>query len=158
MSHILRLRIWSSFFKYEPPHLHLPHLFKVHSQQRLFRSWNMRLLSSFSRAITTSTTCRILLHSDDIDSSLWYSIFCANLVQLPKLWISSSPFGMSFLITRVPRRQRQRGHPTSYVSNMFCLIVLYWFHWHHFHPPVLVSFTCHLSRHPSLPLICSSSL
>ena len=47
------------------------------------------LLPSSSCETTTLTTCRILLHYDNIDS-FWFPIFWQNLVKFPQLWISSS--------------------------------------------------------------------
>ena len=69
------------------PHLHFPHFLKVLSQPRLFRSWNIRLLSSSSRATTTLTTSHILLTL--IHSDFSYSA-CTNLFQLLQIWIASS--------------------------------------------------------------------
>ena len=120
---------------------------------KAFSIMNM-LLSSSSRATTTLTTCRIFLHYDNNDSSFWFSIFCSNLVQLPKLWISSSPFGMSLLLTRVPWRQRQRGRTPDKLWEQYILPHSIGFSGIIFIDlsSSLLLVTC-LSRHPSLSWI-----
>ena len=100
-------------------------------QNPAFSIMNM-LLPSSSCATMTLTTCRILIHYDNIDS-----IFLSNLVQLPRLWISSSPLGMSLPHPSPTSTMTAWTDTRQAVGATFCLIILV----HHFHRLVLISFT-----------------